>query len=230
MRWSGEDLGSLSECLQEMGSYGKGGRKDLDSGWGGPVVDDVGALGEGVGLEECHQILEGLLFGFLVLVIVHQSVSQRRLQRTAIRSSLYALDDGDPHQFLHGSCTHVNTIPYHTLRSTWPRLCLNSILRHLFQPSNQSRDDIMIHNFFPPPRQRLLRWGHLRQGGSKKIKFRTLDEFFVETTVVLRKLGSRLALPVLQVLADCGLCIEANGCKPDFHGLNLHASDACTDH
>ena len=77
MRWSEQDLGSLSECLQEMGSYGKGGRKDLDSGWGRPVVDDVGALGEGVGLEECHQILEGLLFGFLVLVIVHQSATHR---------------------------------------------------------------------------------------------------------------------------------------------------------
>ena len=108
MKWA--RLGSLSECLHEMGSYGKGGREDLDSGWGRPVVDNVGALGEGVGLEEHHQILEGLFFGFLVLVIVHQSVSQRRLQSTAIGSSFYALDDGDPHQFFHGSCTHMNTI------------------------------------------------------------------------------------------------------------------------
>ena len=108
MKWA--RLGSSSECLHEMGSYSKGGKKYLDSGWGRPVVDNVGALGEGVGLEECHQILEGLFFGFLVLVIVHQSVSQRRLQSTTIGSSFYTLDDGDPHQFFHGSCTHMNTI------------------------------------------------------------------------------------------------------------------------
>jgi hypothetical protein len=37
--------------------------------------------------------------------------------------------------------------------------------------------------------------------GTRK-RLLTLDEFFMEATIVLYKLGSRFALPVLQVLSD----------------------------
>jgi hypothetical protein len=38
------------------------------------MVDDVGALGEVVGLEEVHQLVKGLFFSFLILVVVYQPI------------------------------------------------------------------------------------------------------------------------------------------------------------
>lgn len=56
----------------------------------------------------------------------------------------------------------------------------------------------------------------------------TLDEFFMEATIVICKLGSRFALPLLQVLSDWGLCIEADVCELYFNGLDFHSRHACT--
>lgn len=73
-----------------------------------PMVDDVGTLGEVVGLEEVHQLVKGLFFGFLVLVVVYQPIPQGGLQGASVRGSLHTLDNGDSYQFLHWSCTKIN--------------------------------------------------------------------------------------------------------------------------
>lgn len=79
----------------------------LHGGRCGPMVDDVGALGEVVGLEEVHQLVKGLFFSFLVLVVVYQPIPQGRLQGASVRGTLHTLYDGDSYQFLHWSCTKI---------------------------------------------------------------------------------------------------------------------------